>query len=350
MQAHAARELKKELRRQRKEKLALNQNPRQDLFVHSEDEEAVETPLRKRHQKQLPPREYAQGLIVETGPGFCDVICGDDRIRCRAQVALAIGDQVEIDRRRRHITHVLPRRTALSRPDPHNPKLERVIAANIDLVVNVVSLRNPPLRPGLIDRYLIAIERSGAEPLVCVNKIDLIENRDELAALDPYLAMGIPVVFCSAANGLGVQELASVLCGKTCVFSGHSGVGKSSLLNAFDPQLHLATGEISEATNAGRHTTTSSSMHRLSNGAIVIDTPGIREFGLWDVRPADVHRYFRDLVQYSQNCAFSDCLHIHEPDCGVQQAVEEQRISAARYAAYRRIMDSLPERRNPIKL
>ena len=214
----------------------------------------------------------------------------------------------------------------------------------------MVSLRNPPLRSGLIDRYLIAIEKSGAEPLVCVNKIDLIEKRDELAALDPYLAMGIPVVFCSATNGLGVQELASVLCGKTCVFSGHSGVGKSSLLNVLDPQLHLATGEISKATHAGRHTTTSSSMHRLRNGAIVIDTPGIREFGLWDVRPVDVHRYFRDLVQYSQSCAFSDCSHIHEPECGVKQAVQERRISAARYAAYRRIVDSLPERRNPIKL
>jgi ribosome biogenesis GTPase len=345
IEAHASRELKKELRRQRKLQQHFEIKPSEwhrPPGLYSGDEDVDELPQpRKRRQKQPLPKESAAGIIVETGPGFCDLLCASERIRCRSDLALAIGDQVLVEREKRKVASVLPRRTALSRPDPHNPKLERVIAANIDVVVNVVSLRNPPLRPGLIDRYLIAIEKSGAEPLICVNKTDLLESPAELEVLEPYSQMGIPVVLCSAATGSGLEELAAALRDRTCVFSGHSGVGKSSLLNVLDPQLHLATSEVSGATHTGRHTTTSSSLHRLANGATIIDTPGIREFGLWDVQPADVHRYFRDLVSHAANCAFSDCTHSHEPACAVKVAVEDGRVPASRYAAYRRIMGSL---------
>jgi len=242
---------------------------------------------------------------------------------------------------KRRIVRVLPRRTSLSRPDPRNPNLERVIAANIDIIANVVSLRQPPLRTGLIDRYLIAIERSGAEPLVCVNKVDLLESASDLDALQPYAQMGVPVVLCSAATGAGLPELTNALRDKVCVFSGHSGVGKTSLLNALDPDLHLTTGDLSTATHTGRHTTTFSSLHRLPSGATIIDTPGIREFGLWSIQPADVRRYFRDLAQYAVSCAFSNCTHSHEQDCGVKQALADGLIPPARYSAYRRIVDSL---------
>ena len=145
------------------------------------------------------------------------------------------------------VERVLPRRTALSRPDPHNPRIERVIAANIDVVVVVVSVKSPPLKSGLIDRYLVAIERSGAEPLLCVNKVDL----GDCPEVAPYRELGIPIVLCSAATGVGIDRLANELAGKTCVFTGHSGVGKSSLLNALAPGLDQATGDVSEVHNKG---------------------------------------------------------------------------------------------------
>src|SRR5207253_671504 len=156
-------------------------------------------------------------------------------------------------------------------------------AANIDIVANVVSLKSPPLRPGLIDRYLIATGASGAAPLLCLNKIDLLTDASELEPLRPYEDLGLAIVRCSATTGEGVEELAAALAGKLCVFAGHSGVGKSSLLNALDPQLDLATKDVSSGNERGRHTTTSSVLYRLRNGATVIDTPGIREFGLWNI-------------------------------------------------------------------
>jgi ribosome biogenesis GTPase len=279
------------------------------------------------------------GFIAEIGPGYCDVLHGETRTRCRFTADIAVGDRVLFSPERRRVEEILPRRTALSRTDPHNPRIQRVIAANIDVVVNVVSLKSPPLRPGLIDRYLIAIGKSGAEPLLCVNKIDLLASAEELEPLRPYQELGLSVICCSAATGEGLKELSEALAEKTCVFAGHSGVGKSSLLNVLDPRLQLTTGSVSLANEKGRHTTTSSALYHLPNGAIVIDTPGIREFGLWDVSQTDLRQYYREFDAYP--CAFADCTHTHEPDCGVKAAVESGRIAAARYESYVRILTSL---------
>jgi ribosome biogenesis GTPase / thiamine phosphate phosphatase len=281
----------------------------------------------------------ASGMVVETGPGFCDVLHLDERVRCRSAGEAVIADQVLFSPGRRRIEDILPRRTTLSRADPHNPRIERIIAANVDTVVIVVSLKSPPLRPGLIDRYLIAIGKSAATPLLCVNKLDLLSGREELELVQPYQDAGVSVVCCSAETGQGIDRLAETLAGKVCVFAGHSGVGKSSLLNALDPRASAATGEVSAATDKGRHTTTSSALYRLANGAMVIDTPGIREFGLWDVSPAEIRLYYREFDAYT--CAFSDCAHTHEPGCGVKAAVESGEIARARYDGYVRILESL---------
>ncbi len=294
---------------------------------------------RKHAPEMRAGRSCTAGFVVEVGPGFCDVLSGHDRLRCRSLGEVAIGDRVLFSPERRRVEEILPRSTTLSRTDPHNPHLERVIAANIDVVVNVVSINSPPLRPGLIDRYLIATGKSGAAPLVCVNKIDLLESAEDLHPLRPYEESGIQVVLCSATTGEGLDGLADALAGKLCVFAGHSGVGKSSLLNALDPRLSIATSEVSEANEKGRHTTTSSALYRLPNGATVIDTPGIREFGLWAVTKADLRRYYREFDGHP--CAFSDCSHTHEPDCGVKAAVEAGKISQARYEGYVRILGSL---------
>jgi ribosome biogenesis GTPase len=292
------------------------------------------TKQQRKHETRL-----ANGMVVETGPGFCDVLCVDERVRCRTDGDVATGDQVRFSVERQRVEEVLPRRTVLSRSDPHNRRVERVIAANIDVVVNVVSLKNPPLRPGLIDRYLIAIGKSGAEALVCVNKIDLLESADEFEPLLPYEMLGIPVIRCSAATGEGIGELADSLAGKLCVFAGHSGVGKSSLLNALDSGLTLDTAAVSSGNQRGRHTTTSSALYRLPNGAMIIDTPGIREFGLWNVGPADVRRFYAEFE--GRACAFGDCSHTHEPDCGVKAAVEAGGIARARYEGYLRILQTM---------
>ena len=293
----------------------------------------------EREKKRGTEGAVAAGLAVETGPGFCDVLCGAERVRCRSGGDATVGDRVLFSPDRRRIEEILPRRTLLSRSDPENPHLERVIAANIDLVVNVVSIKSPPLRPGLIDRYLIATGKSGAEPLVCVNKIDLVENAEELTSLSAYQKAGVVVVLCSAATGEGLQMLSQAIAGKLCVFAGHSGVGKSSLLNALDSGLNVVTGSVSEANEKGRHTTTFSALYRLPNGAMVIDTPGIREFGLWDIAPADLRRYYAEFGAYS--CSFSDCSHSHEPGCGVKTAVESGEIPEFRYEAYLRILATL---------
>jgi ribosome biogenesis GTPase / thiamine phosphate phosphatase len=292
--------------------------------------------------KKRPPKERdaaVPGTVVEIGPGICDVLCSGDRIRCRTTEILAVGDSILFSPERRRIVEVLPRRTALSRTDPHNPRIERVIAANIDVVVNVVSLKSPPLSPGLIDRYLIAIGVSGAHPLICVNKIDLLDGPGDLAPLRPYQDAGISVHFCSASTGAGLDELSAALAGKLCVFAGHSGVGKSSLLNALHPELSLRTGAVSQATDKGQHTTTGSTLYHLPNGAIIIDTPGIREFGLWDVTVNDVRHYYAEFAGH--HCAFSDCSHTHEPDCAVKKAVADGSISSQRYETYLRILASL---------
>jgi ribosome biogenesis GTPase len=280
----------------------------------------------------------ARGLVAGMGPGCCEVLDGGVLFLCRTALDVAAGDHVLYSRERLKIVRVLPRRTVLSRPDPQNPRIERVIAANIDVVVVVVSVKSPPLRPGLIDRYLIAIEHSGAEPVVCVNKIDLGDSPE----LAPYRELGIPIVPCSAASGEGIDRLAAELAGKTCVFTGHSGVGKSSLLNALAPGLRLSTGEVSEIHNKGRHTTTSTTLHTLANGAIIIDTPGIREFGLWQVSSATLRDYFPEIKDLASDCTFRDCSHTHEPGCGVKDGVESGRIARVRYAAYLRILSALP--------
>jgi ribosome biogenesis GTPase len=341
LEAHANREMRKANKHLSKIRANQPKPPRERMDVRSVDdeEESRPAPVKKKVPKET-GGPLSAGFVAEIGPGFCDVLSAGERLRCRPTSEVTVGDHVLFSLARRRVEEVLPRRTVLSRTDPHNPRVERVIAANVDVVVNVVSLKTPPLRPGLIDRYLIATGKSGAEPLLCVNKIDLLADVSELDPVKPYQDLGITVIFCSAASGAGLGELLDALAGKLCVFAGHSGVGKSSLLNALDPRLHLNTGSVSSGNEKGRHTTTTSGLYELPNGATLIDTPGIREFGLWDVSKSDLRRYFHEFASYP--CPFSDCTHTHEPDCGVKAAVESGEIAGARYDSYVRILASSP--------
>ena len=258
----------------------------------------------------------------------------------RQKSDLAVGDRVTIEGD--HIVAVLPRRTVLSRPDPSNRHRQRVIAANLDVVIHVVSVKAPPLRPRLIDRFFIAIQRGGAQPLLCVNKIDLLADDAELAVLDPYREL-MPVILCSTKSGEGLDALRGAVQGKTCALVGHSGVGKSSILNALDRRLQLSIGELHRA-GSGRHTTTASTLYDFGDETYLIDTPGIREFGLWDLSADTLAEYFPEFAEAAESCRFNDCSHLHEPDCEVKRRVASGAIPAARYDTYTRLVEDLQEK------
>ncbi|HEY3375949.1 MAG TPA: ribosome small subunit-dependent GTPase A [Armatimonadota bacterium] len=292
--------------------------------------------------------QYA-GQIVRLTAGRALVLCDDGEqdmplAPALAQVqqsAIAVGDQVRWGGTPPYVTTVLPRRTRLSRPDPGAAHIERIIAANIDVVVLVTSLKLPPCRPRLLDRILLAVEHGGAAPLIVATKVDLLgeeERASELARLQRYRQLGIPVIACSSASGEGIPMLRESLCEKTCVMVGHSGVGKSSLLNALDPALRLSTNDLRKGDGKGRHTTTASRLYRLEGGISLIDTPGVREFGLWRMSGAEIRGYFPEFVAVASGCAFADCSHTHEPHCAVKEAVQCGDIAHARYATYRRLL------------
>jgi ribosome biogenesis GTPase len=299
--------------------------------------------LRKRGRGELHD-DVAAAIVINISSARCRVFRDGREFDCivppeiaaRQKSALAVGDRVLVDDDMR-LAAILPRRTVLSRPDPLNPRLERLIAANIDVVANVVSMKSPPLRPRLIDRFLIAIQRGGAAPLIVVNKIDL--DRD-LTPLRDYEELGISVVACSTKTGEGLDELRAAVSGKTSALVGHSGVGKSSILNALDERLRIATGDLHRR-GTGRHTTSSSTLHDLGGGTLIIDTPGIREFGLWDLTPRALRASFPDFDEAAELCRFNDCTHLHEPACEVKERVARGELSRARYDTYVRLTEDL---------
>jgi ribosome biogenesis GTPase len=282
------------------------------------------------------------GQVIGIGPTGCRVLTGDEAVQCRPKAGLAVGDFVDLDEAG-NVRNIHTRKSTLSRPDPNNPRLERVIAANMDIVVMVVSVRAPPLRPGLIDRYLIGIQKGRAEPVLCVNKTDLLESDADLAPLEPYRSLGLRTFFVSTKRDEGITELRGALANQLAVFVGHSGVGKSSLTNALKPDAGAITGKISAVWNRGKHTTTGSTMYQMADGLRIIDTPGVREFGLWKLTSAELAGHFHDFDGPRAECQFADCTHTHEPICGVREAVKDGSVPRARYETYLRIRQTIED-------
>ena len=307
----------------------------------------------------------AEPLTVDADPGEAAIVMGVASARCRvfrdgmelevmvpAEMAvrqksvLAVGDRVLLSDEGGvlRVQAVLPRRTVLARPDPLHAHRQRLIAANVDVVIHVVSLKAPPLRPRLIDRFLIAIQRGGAQPVLCVNKVDLLTPEEldaELEKLAPYLGLGMPIIGCSTRTGEGLDRLRAEVEGKVAALVGHSGVGKSSILNALDTSLQLATNTLNRKRGTGRHTTSASTLYDFGGGTYLIDTPGIREFGLWDLDRDSLRDYFPEFADPVELCRFTDCTHVHEPDCEVKERVERGEINAARYDTYVRLWEDL---------
>jgi len=233
------------------------------------------------------------------------------------------------------IERVNPRRSTLSRG---SQRQEHVIVANIDQVLIVTSADEPPLKPNLIDRFLISAEKGRVNAIICINKSDLIDPVDLQPLIGTYARLGYEIVLTSATAQSGIARLRSLLKNKETVLSGQSGVGKSSLLNAVEPSLNLQTTDVSRWSTKGRHTTRRAVLLALEFGGWVVDTPGIRQFELWDVIPEEVEGFFVEFRPFVAKCRFPDCSHTHETGCGVKRAVDQDLIARTRYESYLKIV------------
>lgn len=264
---------------------------------------------------------------------------------------VTVGDFVLFQKNDNHeglIAHVEPRHSTLSRADNLSRRQEQLIAANIDQVLITVSVVNPPLKPFLVDRYIIATRKGNMEPVIVVNKIDLLEKEgqdtEERELYDQFLSAykiaDIPLIAVSTITGEGLESLVKIMKDKASVFSGQSGVGKSSLINAIT-QYDLKTGKVVDKTKKGAHTTTTAQLMPLEFGGWCIDTPGIKSFGLWDFKREEVEQNFSEIYERGHQCKFPDCSHTHESDCAVLTAVENGEISPLRFSSYQYLLEAL---------
>jgi ribosome biogenesis GTPase len=258
---------------------------------------------------------------------------------------LAVGDQVIVSHnghRQGIVEEILPRRSALARPDPLNVYKQQVMVANVDQLLIVAAWRDPAFWPKLVDSYLIAALRHNLAPVIAINKADLAYDRWELeGTAQAYQLAGCRVILTSAVEGRGLDELRTVLAGRTTALAGLSGVGKSSLLSAVEPGLNLKVGEVNERKHEGRHTTTQTSLHPLAAGGFVVDTPGIREFGLAGLQKADLLRFYPEFKEHSERCEYTNCSHTREPWCGVKSAMRAGQLSRMRLESYWKILADL---------
>jgi len=297
----------------------------------------------------------ATGLILRARSGFYTVATDDGdlieaRLRGRvkrdrqASDLAVIGDRVTVERLADGtgaIASVEPREHRFSRrqPGPRGAWREDDMVANSDLVVVVFAYERPEPNPRLIDRFLVVAEYNEVPVLLVANKVDLAGADGAGQPFSAYKRIGYDVVFTGAKAGIGLEELRDRLAGRLSIVTGPSGVGKSTLLNALQPGLHLATAEVSEAVGKGRHTTSHAELLPLDGpaGGYVADTPGIRELGLWQIPTTELARCFPEFRPHLGACAFNDCSHVHEPRCGLRAAVEAGAVSEIRYDSYRRM-------------
>ncbi len=257
---------------------------------------------------------------------------------------IAVGDKVLFEIEKAHnglITTIEPRKNYIIRKSVNLSKQTHIIASNIDLAFLLITLNNPPTLTTFIDRFLVTAEAYGIEVVLLFNKIDTY-NPDELAEVkylaSTYRNIGYHCIGISALEGKNIEEVKQLMHGKTSVVSGHSGVGKSTLINAIAPGLHLKTAEISTQHLQGQHTTTFAEMYDLSFGARIIDTPGIKGFGMVEIEKEELSDYFPEFFALKPHCKFSNCLHLEEPNCAVKQALEDDKIAWSRYKSYIQIL------------
>ena len=319
--------------------------------------------------KQEDFSHLTRGRILAINPeGICVDATGENWIcqlkgtlkqeKSRLKNLVAVGDFVHFekkDNKTGSICHVEKRRSILSRADNLLRRKQQLIAVNIDQVIITCSVVFPALKPHLIDRYVIATLKGNMTPIIAINKIDLLQENSDTDPvtlevetymynefLKAYSALRIPVISLSIHTGEGLSELKALMYGKTSVFSGQSGVGKSSLINAMTGSS-LKIGAVVGKTNKGSHTTTTTHLVPIGGGGFCIDTPGIKSFGIWDLEEKNLQTYYPEFLPFAEQCKFPDCSHRNEPDCAVKKAVEEEKISELRFASYCALLASLTE-------
>ncbi|MCH3995531.1 MAG: ribosome small subunit-dependent GTPase A [Prevotella sp.] len=284
------------------------------------------------------------GHIVESK------VKGNFRLKgIRSTNPVAVGDHVEITKNPEGtalITAIEDRKNYIIRKAPNLSKQSNILAANLDLALLMVTVNYPVTSTTFIDRFLAGAEAYRVPVTLVFNKHDLLSD-DEIhyqrMMMDLYDHIGYSCIEIQAKSGEGIEALKPLLKDKVTLVSGNSGVGKSTLINQLVPQAHLRTSEISEAHNTGTHTTTFSEMLELPEGGYIIDTPGIKGFGTFDIEPAELSSYFRDIFEFSKQCRFSDCTHTNEPGCAVKKAVEEHYIAESRYNSYLSMLEDKDE-------
>ena len=303
----------------------------------------------------IPEERWA--LVARVDFGAC-VLFGEDGALFAATVrgrlmgrrkalgnAVVVGDEVRLEagRERAVVDEVRPRRNAFSRRAAGEPAAEQVVAANLDQVVLVASLAQPEFAPGLADRVLAQAEHAGIPARLVLNKTDLGPPGRARALLREYERAGVSCHAACAVRGEGVEALRHALHGRRSLFVGHSGVGKSTLLNALVPGLDLLEGEVNARTGKGRHTTTAAVLVRPAPGLELIDTPGVRAFGLWGVGSRDLEQAYVEFRRFLGECRVADCRHVAEPGCALRAAVEADEVSRLRFASFLRLREELEE-------
>ncbi len=299
-----------------------------------------------------------QGTVVKSTGSWYRILCEDGSVadaRIRGKLRLqgvnttnpvAVGDHVLLKHEANTdllvICDVLPRRNYLIRKSNNLSRQRQILAANLDQAVLVVTLMAPATSTGFIDRFLLTCEAYHVPALLLINKTDMLAGAE--AALEAfsnlYASLGYPVIPVSAKTGYGIEALHAIMSGKTSLISGHSGVGKSTLINKLIPGLDLKTGAISAAHEKGKHTTTFAEMHFLPGGGSLIDTPGIRDLGVVDLEPREISHYFAEMRPLIAHCRFNNCLHVQEPGCAVIEALEQGKIAQERYYNYLSILNN----------
>lgn len=319
------------------------------------DHEKREKRLSEETQKKLAKKEWMRGRVLAISPEGISVEHEKKIYLCvlrgtlkqelsHSKNLVTVGDFVLFDPEGT-IAHVEERHSVLSRQEHLGRRKEQLIAANIDQVLITVSVVSPSLKPSLVDRYIIATCKGGMRPVIVINKMDLLEPESAEKKLvelfiNTYRALQIPVITVSTFTGEGVEVLRRQMEGRSSVFSGQSGVGKSSLINAMTG-LSLSIGDMVEKTQKGSHTTSAAQLIPLDFGGWCIDTPGIRSFGIWDLQREDLNSYFPEIFEVSQHCKYPNCTHSHEPGCALEEAVETGSISPLRVDSYLKLLASL---------
>ena len=297
-------------------------------------------------------RKFTATVVRATGSWY-DVLHDGETVRCRIRGRLrlkgvrstnpvVVGDEVacEADEGGDYvIADILPRRNYVIRRASNLSKESHIIAANVDQALLMASLRSPETPTEFVDRFLVTCEAYKVPVTILLSKLDLQDAEAVAEFRAVYEGAGYRVLEVSVREGRGVEEVRELLAGRTTLVSGNSGVGKSTLIQAIDPSLDIRTGEISESHHKGRHTTTFSTMYPLAGGGAVIDTPGIKGFGLIDIDDHELWHYFPEMMRIGAGCRFYNCTHTHEPGCAVTEAVKAGEIAWPRYESYLKIRD-----------